>query len=166
MHGGSYHHIYLPPSDRLLFSGSATYQQFLSNYAQAVDDVAETLAYCLLPDHFHFLIYVQNPDSFEQRMRLLFTHIEIRQPIQRPAVRQRELLRLLIRYIHTNPTHHDRAERFQQWRWSSYRAVLGAGESRVAVRRVRDLFHGVRWFEESHWSPLDTTQITHLIVDD
>lgn len=39
------------------------YRYFLQLYARHIEPVAETLAYCLLPNHFHLLIRVREPQS-------------------------------------------------------------------------------------------------------
>lgn len=56
----SFYHVYnhANGSDNL-FVNPGNYQYFLRKYAQYVHPVAETFAYCLMPNHFHLLIRVR-----------------------------------------------------------------------------------------------------------
>jgi hypothetical protein len=51
----------------------------------------------------------------------------------------------LVVYIHRNPQKHGFAEEFGRWPYSSYRAILSHGGSRVDRQAVLD------WFDLSGW---------------
>jgi len=54
---GSYYHIYNRGNNREnLFFEPRNYPYFLQLYAKHILPVAQTFAYCLLPNHYHFLI--------------------------------------------------------------------------------------------------------------
>ena len=54
---GLYYHIYNRGNNREnLFVERRNYPYFLKLYARHIQPVAETFAYCLLPNHFHFAI--------------------------------------------------------------------------------------------------------------
>ena len=54
---GCYYHIYNRGNNREnLFIERRNYPYFLKLYAKHIQPVAETYAYCLLPNHFHFAI--------------------------------------------------------------------------------------------------------------
>jgi putative transposase len=54
---GQYYHIYNRGNNREnLFVEQRNYPYFLKQYTKHILPVAETFAYCLLPNHFHFAI--------------------------------------------------------------------------------------------------------------
>jgi REP element-mobilizing transposase RayT len=58
---GHVYHIYSRGNNREnLFVEERNYRYFLALYARHVEPVADTFAYCLLPNHFHFLVRVQD----------------------------------------------------------------------------------------------------------
>ena len=57
----NYYHIYNHGNaDDNIFRNNGNYSYFLNRYAYYINPVAETCAYCLLPNHFHFIIHVKN----------------------------------------------------------------------------------------------------------
>jgi len=72
-----FYHIYNHANgNENLFRNDDNYKYFLSRYAQYINSVADTYAYCLMPNHFHFLIQVkeedvliaQNPKGLEKNL--------------------------------------------------------------------------------------------------
>ncbi len=63
---GSIYHVYNKVvSDVTLFNNDEDYTSFLERYARYFSPYFETFAYCLIPNHFHFLVRVKdNLDSF------------------------------------------------------------------------------------------------------
>jgi REP element-mobilizing transposase RayT len=58
---GQYYHIYNRGNNREnLFVEERNYPYFLKLYAQHIEPVANTFAYCLLPNHFHFLVQIKD----------------------------------------------------------------------------------------------------------
>ena len=61
---GTYYHIFNRGNNRRnLFYEDENYRFFLRRYAQHIEPVAKTYAYCLLPNHFHLLVYVRTPQE-------------------------------------------------------------------------------------------------------
>jgi len=59
-----YYHLYNRSNNReLVYRSPENYNYFLKKYRQYFDRYADTIAYCLMPNHFHFLVYVK-PVSF------------------------------------------------------------------------------------------------------
>lgn len=57
---GHYYHIYNRGNNgETLFREDRNYRYFLQLYAKHIAPVAETYAYCLMPNHFHFLVQVR-----------------------------------------------------------------------------------------------------------
>ncbi len=55
-----YYHVYnRAHGEERLFKKHQNYHYFLKKYRQHIPPVAHTLAYCLMPNHFHFLIRIK-----------------------------------------------------------------------------------------------------------
>ena len=58
---GEYYHIYNRGNNgETLFREQRNYPYFLKLYTKYIEPVAETYAYCLLKNHFHFLVRIKN----------------------------------------------------------------------------------------------------------
>ncbi len=61
---GMYYHVYNHANgDEDIFREPENYRWFLKQYNTYITPVAETYAYCLLPNHFHFLVRIKNADT-------------------------------------------------------------------------------------------------------
>lgn len=66
-----YYHLYnRSNSHELLFRNRDNYIYFLSKYRKYVLPFVNTLAYCLMPDHFHLSIYVKSNDSITTKKNI------------------------------------------------------------------------------------------------
>ncbi len=67
---GQYYHIYNRGNNREnLFVEPRNYTYFLRLFAKHIQPVAETFAYCLLPNHFHFFIRTRSEEEQESYHR-------------------------------------------------------------------------------------------------
>lgn len=67
-----YYHIFNHAvGDENLFRNHDNYLFFLKQYAVFIRPVVKTFAYCLMPNHFHFLIQIEEEEVIEARYRLL-----------------------------------------------------------------------------------------------
>lgn len=63
----SYYHIFNHANgDDNLFREEKNYSFFLNKYHQYIDPIADTVAWCLMPNHFHLLIKIKNKDALLQ----------------------------------------------------------------------------------------------------
>ncbi len=61
---GKYYHIYNHANGKdNLFGSDANYFFFLEKYALYIAPLAHTLAYCLMPNHFHFFIQIKSVEE-------------------------------------------------------------------------------------------------------
>jgi REP element-mobilizing transposase RayT len=66
---GKYYHIFNRGNNReLIFRSEENYRYFLQKYREYVHPHVETYSYCLMPDHFHFVIRVK---PFQEKRRRL-----------------------------------------------------------------------------------------------
>ncbi|HBO34873.1 MAG TPA: transposase [Anaerolineaceae bacterium] len=106
----------------------------------------ELLAYCLLPDHIHLLITFPEGDSdFPIRMRevkrltTLWMRKELKGGVEsiwqdkywEHTIRDERDLQIHFDYIHYNPVKHSLSQRFDGWKWSSFRDYFDENDNRV-----------------------------------
>jgi putative transposase len=73
----TYYHIYNRGNNREnIFKAEENYPFFLKLYAKHIYPIADTFAYCLLPNHFHLLVRTKTPEEqelFHQTLKVLKT---------------------------------------------------------------------------------------------
>ncbi len=70
----TYYHIYNHANgDDNLFREEKNYPFFLNKYHQHITPIADTVACCLMPNHFHLLIKIKNEDALLQTFPTLKT---------------------------------------------------------------------------------------------
>jgi len=189
-----YYHVFNRGNNREnVFFEDRNYRYFLELYARHVTPIADTYAYCLLRNHFHFLARVKAAEELDPGSQNLpgpsrkpsqyFSNLfnayakAINKAYQRTgALFQRPFGRIevtsdayfihLITYIHRNPQRHGFVADFRDWPYSSYQAMLSAKPSRVKRDEVLAWFDNATNFEASHQHEADLQKIPHLVVDD
>ncbi|WP_435352742.1 transposase [Emticicia sp. SJ17W-69] len=67
-----YYHIYNHAvGNENLFRKKDNYTYFLQKYTQYIHPIAQTFAYCLMPNHFHFLIKIRSIDEIIEHYKTL-----------------------------------------------------------------------------------------------
>jgi len=63
---GQYYHLFNRGNNsETLFRESDNYTYFLALYAKYINTVCDTLAYCLMPNHFHFVIRIREESQIK-----------------------------------------------------------------------------------------------------
>ncbi len=140
-----FYHVYNRGNNgEALFLEERNYRYFMRLYVEHVNPVAETLAYCLMGNHFHlllrvrpqivldavgkradrglanlFIAYAMATNKDRGRSGSLFEKPFHRKPLSHP----RSVL-AVARYIHRNPVHHGFITDLREWPWSSFHAYL------------------------------------------
>ena len=87
---GCYYHIYNRGNNREnLFVERRNYPYFLQLYAKHIQPVAETFAYCLLPNHFHLAIRTYTEEEQEAHYQQSGSIFEI-EPLSKPTFKLRQ----------------------------------------------------------------------------
>ena len=172
LYPGCFYHIYNRGNrGEILFREDRNFNYFLSLYGKYIRPIADTYCYCLLPNHFHFLVRIKEQESIDDDLiswssrafsNLFSTYTKaINQAFQRsgslfekPFKRKhidvdRYLFQLVI-YIHRNPQKHGLVKDFRDWTYSSYPAIIGYGSTRIQRGEVLKLFGGREGFVKSH----------------
>ena len=189
---GQYYHIYnRGNSGETLFREQRNYPYLLKLHAKYIEPVAETYVYCLMPNHFHFLVRIKDPgedwqssedcQSYEASRafaNLFSTYTKafnkayqrtgslFEKPFRRKLVDSDRYFAALVIYIHHNPQKHGFVDDFRDWPHSSYRAILSHKPSRLQREVVLDWFADWSGFEEAHVTLVDETVIEALITHD
>jgi len=169
---GNFYHIFSRGNNReSLFAEERNYDLFLRLWAKHTSQVAETHAYCLLGNHFHFFVqikdekdvaakwigslskpfsnlfnaYARTFNETYHRSGALFTR-----PFHRLKVESDAYRLSLIAYIHQNPQKHGFVDDFRDWPYSSYRTLLSSQPTRLKRDEVIALFSGREQFVEFH----------------
>ncbi len=70
-----------------LFQTEENYRYFLSKYRKYIQPVAETYAYCLMPNHFHLMIKIRSEaeviDFLKNREKISYTFFETQKDFSR-----------------------------------------------------------------------------------
>jgi len=135
---GHYYHLYNRGNNHQpIFYGHDNYLFFLERLRDYLTPILDVAAYCLMPNHYHLLVLLKEPD-LSHRMQLLaisYTKAINRQEgrvgsLFQGAFRARlvdedEYLIHLSRYLHLNPVHAGLAAEPEEWEYSSYRDYVG-----------------------------------------
>lgn len=169
---GKMYHVYNRGNNREnLFLDDWTYSFFLKRYVHYISTVADTFAYCLEPNHFHFFVRIRPWLDTEPRIHSTdpsrrFSHlfnsyartfnlthhrsgVLFKTPFRRKRVRSHRQALTLLRYIHRNPSNHGVAD-FTEWKYSSYGEILSGESSIVHVAEVRSWFDSLPAYIELH----------------
>ena len=176
MEFGEVYHIYNKAiGSELLFRKKDDYFFFLRKLEKFILPVAEIYTYCLIPNHFHLLVYIRPEDSINNII-LKRANITGRNPItqafanffnsytksynnaynrmgrlflypfKRILVDKEDYLLILINYIHRNPIHHGIVKNFYEWKYSSYNAILSNKPTRIERAYIIQLFGSEKAF--------------------
>jgi REP element-mobilizing transposase RayT len=171
-----YYHIYNRGAHKLeIFRAASDYRfllQLIKNRAEKYD--ISVIAYCLMPNHYHFL-FRQNSDttisSFIQAVFNLYSKAFNRKychsgtlferSFQAILVNQTEYLLHLCRYIHRNPLDAGMVKHPAEWEFSNYLEWVKKRTGKlVDMEFVRDNFGNSEEYEDFVLSyvPLDKTE--------
>lgn len=165
---GSIYHIYNRGVNReTIFHEKRNYEYFINLYARHIQPMADTFAFCLLPNHFHLLIEVRQnltglgdlsglkPPS--QAFSNLFnayakainkgyqrTGPVFERPFKRIQVTDSQYFLRLLVYVHQNPQRHGLIDDFRDWPFSSYGVLTGNQPTFVKRDLVREWFGEVK----------------------
>lgn len=163
-----------------LFDEERDYFTFLGLIRKYILPVAEIYSYCLMPNHFHFLIrnkLIEIPDTFSSKnenyyfshrwgnVQNTFTKKKnyrsgkrgglFCQSISRNQIGSEEYLQMCIAYIHNNPVKHGFAMYPEEWEYSSYNAIISDRKTEIERIKVIDLFDTKLNFIDYHKSNAD-----------
>lgn len=172
-----YYHIYNHANGKEnLFVNEGNYHFFLRKYAHHINPIADTFAYCLMPNHFHLAIRIKPEEELQlsksfkplesskylskQFSNLFSSYTQAFNKQQnrmgslfipnfsRKHIDSDEYFRQLIHYIHFNPVHHGFVDDLRDWKHSSFKSFFSAKATSLKREEV------IGWFDdkENFWS--------------
>lgn len=182
-----FYHIYNRANgNEKLFVSNENYRFFLRRYKDLISPIADTFAYCLMPNHFHFLVRIKAEKelrTFPKFMTLknlflsksfsnLFSSYSqaynkeqgrqgslFMKNFKRKPILDEVYLRKVIHYIHFNPVHHHYREDIEVWEFCSYSAIISSKPTILRREEVIDLFDDLENFIYCHKNPPELTGI-------
>ncbi|QBN19886.1 transposase [Flavobacterium nackdongense] len=167
-----YYHIYNRGiNSDLLFKENSNYEYFLKLYDLHIEPMAETYAWCLMKNHFHFLIRIKDKEEIKtenviqpsQSFSNLFNAYTkafnkkynrhgalFERPFKRKGIENENYFQNLIAYIHNNPVHHSICEHPLQYPWSSYISCISNKPTKLKRKEVMKLFGDIENFKYVH----------------
>jgi len=136
---GEYYHLYNRGNNyQPVFFERENYLHFLRQLREyLLPTLIEIVAYCLMPNHYHLLVYLKTDDLAGLMQPFLLSYTKaINRRYQRIGslfqgrfkgvhVDRNEYLLHLSRYIHLNPVIAGLASKPEDWEFSSYREYAG-----------------------------------------
>tara|TARA_B110000090_G_scaffold66376_1_gene76066 strand:+ start:9375 stop:9935 length:561 start_codon:yes stop_codon:yes gene_type:complete len=163
----SFYHIYNCGNNKEnIFIEEQNYIYFLKLAKKHLSKTSNILTYCLLKNHFHFLIKTKEEitskeisQSFSNLFNAYSKSINkkygrsgslFKDRFSRIKLDNEEYLKNLILYIHLNPTHHSFIDDFRKYKHSSYNSILSEKSTNLLREYVLNLFENHQNFIDAH----------------
>lgn len=168
----AYYHLYNRGVDKqAIFRDKEDYVVFLNLLKRYLDneptkdkkgreydwlhDEAELLSYCLMPNHYHLLIYQHEPEAMTRLLRRVITSYTtyfndkyqrvgylFQSRFKASMITRDDYLQHISRYIHLNPAN------YKDWEFSSLDYYLGKKKAGwIRPSRILDLFPSNKTYE-------------------
>jgi REP element-mobilizing transposase RayT len=179
-----YYHVFNRGINRQpIFTWEGHYRKFLMLCEKYIPQTADVLAYCLLPNHFHFLLYIHPDGVYPPRRGVnsplgnLFNSYAqwfnrqtdrtgglFQRPFKRKKITDQDYLKKVIYYIHRNPLHHKLTRNPANYTFSSYQEIIGHRPSFLQREQVLEWFDDRRNFIDYHSMQFEID--TELMLED
>lgn len=164
---GEFYHIYNSAVGKeRLFISKDNYRFFLDRFHFFTRDVISLYSFCLLANHFHFLIKISDTidhNSVSEQLRKFFISYSkafnkenhrrgtlFNKHLKRVKINSDEQLLWTIYYIHRNPVHHKITMNYTDYEWSSYHIFLSNQSTKLKRDEVIGLFRNPKQFISFH----------------
>jgi len=183
---GQYYHIYnrAVSSDKLFYLPK-NYHYFFKLLKEGPGKFFDIIAFCLLPNHFHFIIktnenFSKSPNALSEAFRIMAISYSqainkqegrkgslFMKPLKRKKIDNETYLRDLIIYVHLNPVSHNITYDFRSYKYSSFKYF--------ANNEIRDSFISeiyYRLFDDAenylfvHSERKEYNHIKNLLIED
>jgi REP element-mobilizing transposase RayT len=189
---GEIYHIYNRGNNlENIFIEERNYHYFMHLNAKYIPRVANTLAYCLLGNHFHFLVRIREEQDCQsskdwqscstpsQAFSNLFstytkainkayqrTGSLFEKPFKRRIVDNDSYFTNLVLYIHRNPEIHGFIDDFRDWPFSSFNTIISNEQTNILRAEILSWFGNKEGYISFHMKEPDMQLIGDLIGDD
>ncbi len=187
-----YYHIYNHANGREnLFVNDGNFNFFLQRYAKHINPIADTYAYCLMPNHFHLAVKIKSAQHLQgfknlegvvnlegfisQQFSNLFNSYskafnkqENRKGslfiprFERKHIDSDNYFKQLIHYIHYNPVHHGFVDDLRNWKHSSFESFFSKKATKLKREEVMEWFENKENFWAFHQREIDEKMVLEL----
>lgn len=169
---GKFYHVYNRTNNKeSLFLDDDNRKYFLKKYVEYAAIYVDTWAWCLMGNHFHFLIKVKEKNEdravTHEAVTLAFTNLFksysvafnkrhsrngnlFQRQYKRVEINHDHQLTQTIVYTHANPLKHGVVSDFTKYKWSSYQTIVSEKQTVVAREEVLEWFGGKDHFTKDH----------------
>ena len=180
LHQNHYYHIYnRSNNNEIAFKSSENYLYFLKKFQHYLSVDLDCLAYCLMPTHFHFLVFVKSEDDMRVKEKFGVLLSSYTKAINQRYARHGSLfqnhtksrhidneryLMTLMTYIHQNPVRAGLVKKLEDWQYSSYGEYVGTTTGNLMKRDIiNDYFSSVEEFKEFSSVPVEFVEKKYWI---
>ncbi len=167
LQSGCYYHIYNRGNNKeTIFKEPRNYNHFLLLWRKHVAPVADSFAYSLQPNHFHFLVFIKE-DILENKISKGFSNCFnaysksinkgydrtgslFQERFGREYVNSEKYFTEIILYIHINSQRHGITNDFSTYPYSSYLSLLSDKPTLLKRKEVIDWFGNKKEFISFH----------------
>lgn len=190
--GKSYHIFNRGVNGAPIFFEERNYEYFLRLYKKQVTPVADTFAFCLLKNHFHFVLKIKEASTIAEAPGAEVLQIDPSQQFsnffngysksinkaygrtgalferafERIEVPSERYFYQLILYIHLNPQKHGVVKDYQTYPHSSYNAFLSDQPTFLQRGSVLELFGSWEGFRRAHTLYKEDLELLKFIGND
>ena len=146
-----------------IFKNEENKKYFLKLFSKHLDQQLATYAYCLMDNHFHFVIHIINEEKIVTQSFSNFfnayakaynkqndrTGSLFEKHFKRIRIEDETYLRNIIQYVHLNPKHHLEID-YKQFKFSSYQIIISSKTTKLMRDEVLKLFADVDNFIFCH----------------
>lgn len=164
---GEFYHVYnRAPGKELLFFYQRDYVHWLELIKKYILPHCQLYAYCLLPNHFHLLLKINEDIKLNDFSKGLsdacnsytkwFNKVYSRKgslfmrPFKRKRIIDNNQLGWVFWYIHRNPLHHGVTTDWANWKYSSYQAYISEKPTAIPVDYFLNFFGGAERLIKHH----------------
>ena len=178
-----YHNYNRANGNEKVFLSDDNYKFFLQKYLKHIYPIAETFCYCLMPNHFHFLIKIRSEKELINLNKVTTTPQDIPKfcskqfsnlfssytqaynkqqnrmgsmfikNFKRKEIDSEKYLYKLIHYIHYNPVEAGLSKDLLGWKYSSYPTIISTRPTFIKRQEVLQLYDGLENFLFTHSKP-------------
>jgi len=173
-----YYHLFNHANNKLnLFNQEQDYNNFLKRFQRYIAPISKTLAYCLMPNHYHFFIKIKSEEKISKLKadnsaeKIIANRLKnfiisysryyqkthkikgsiFQQKTKRIEITEDDYFFHLVGYIHMNPVNHGFVDKPEEWSYSSYRAFKENSKSSiVATDYVMNMYGNEENFDVHH----------------
>lgn len=150
----NFYHVYNRGNNgQSVFLEKENYRFFHEKIKQYFNNKVELISHCLMPSHYHLIVYLPITIDFSNVMRSIMTsfvksynrwhrrtgHL-FEDDYQAILIKGDEQLIHTCRYIHINPVVAGLASKPEDWAYSDYRTWIGESDEGISSVRVRNMF--------------------------